>query len=308
MIFTPVKSLAANGFLKQWPPLLRFIQNKKGATAVEFALILPVLVLMYVSTVEITQAIGAQRKVAIASGMIGDLTTQYETMDAQNMSIILKSARAVMKPYDSGEMTSRITSVKFDGSGNPSVTWSRHIVIGGAGEEELTEDDGSTVSGDIPADLRIPDTTIIVSEIAYNYLSPFQMIFTETKPLRHVAYFRPRLGSTLPYQASTPLNPNWPLMVNGAESGQLHEDYAGYGLEYMLPPRAVARDSATPENPSEEIENAWYCETGQTAECDETASPYDADGWGSGGGGGGGCYKHDPLVEVYLMALPTNPC
>lgn len=288
-----------------------FHKNRAGATAVEFALILPVLVLIYVSTVEITQAIAAQRKVAIAAGTIGDLTAQYETMNNENIGMILRASAAVLKPFSAeslNTMTSRVASIKFNGAGTAQRDWSYSMCwCGDSGVVGPTEDDDwalTNLLSNIPNDLKVPNTSVIVSEITFDYTSPFQLTFTSVKSMHQVSYFRPRLGMNIPFQGSTS-GTAWPNGTTGTEAGLIDEDYVGFGPEYMLEPRSVPRDSGTPDSPPSDLQNAWYCDTGN-ASCD----PSGAGGPGGPpmGGGGGGCRIREPLLEIYLMPIDNNVC
>jgi Flp pilus assembly protein TadG len=102
--------------------LARLRDERNGVAAVEFALILPLLITLYLGCVELTQGIMASRKVAILSRTLSDLTAQQLTTvtspcttasicDAQ-MSLIFSASAAVMSPFSTANLS----------SGNPSLT------------------------------------------------------------------------------------------------------------------------------------------------------------------------------------------
>jgi Flp pilus assembly protein TadG len=58
------------------PRLSRFWRDRRGVSAVEFALIAPVLVIFYCGMAELTQAMMAQRRVSNIASSIGDVVAQ----------------------------------------------------------------------------------------------------------------------------------------------------------------------------------------------------------------------------------------
>lgn len=55
---------------------LRFLRDRQGVAAIEFAFIAPVLLLLYFGTVDITNWYMAHRRLVVAGSTIADLTTQ----------------------------------------------------------------------------------------------------------------------------------------------------------------------------------------------------------------------------------------
>ena len=296
-------------------------RDNRAVAAVEFALVLPVLVAIYLSTVEITQAISAQRKVAIAAGTIGDLTAQYASMDSNNISSILRASNAIMGSFkiiddDKTDMTARIMSVEYDSSGNPTTKWAWAWTAHNANDEgydDHASSESSTLASSVPNDLQSPSSSVIVSEVIYTYKSPFMFLsgFIDPGgngiPIRQVTYFRPRLVDSIPFNASASAA-TWPLDPNDPITETQDPKYSGYGPEYMLEPRNVQREGGY-EKPPAELRNAWNCETTDPS-CNPSAAPYGGGGWGGGGGGGGGgsCFGQPPSREIYNIQIPTSQC
>ena len=55
--------------------LRRLIGDERGVSAVEFALLLPLMLTLYLGAVEVSQGIGADRKVTLTARTIGDLVS-----------------------------------------------------------------------------------------------------------------------------------------------------------------------------------------------------------------------------------------
>src|SRR5262249_43774950 len=79
--------------------LLRFSGDQRGVSAVEFALLLPLMVTLYLGVVEISQGISADRKVTMTARSIGDLVAQASSMSNSDMTNSLNAATAVMAPF-----------------------------------------------------------------------------------------------------------------------------------------------------------------------------------------------------------------
>lgn len=277
------------------------LRNKRGATAVEFALILPIMVAIYLSTVEISMAIAAQRRVAIAAGTMGDLAAQYETMNDDNINVILGSSFAVLIPYTTMQMYVSVTSVVIDDGGAATVDWSyRQTRHGGTNDEPAPDSDfphGAPYS--LPADLNTPETSVIVAKMDYTYISPVGALLNGERHLEQTTYFRPRMGTKIPFMSSG-RSSDWALPTGGPDGTQIDRDYVGYGPDYGLATRAVTRTDnghASEDSAPPELENAWRCDM-ELPECDDNAP-------GNEGTGelGNYCFSENYQGEIYMAPV-----
>ncbi len=294
-----------------------FIENKRAVAAVEFALILPVMVVIYVSTVEISMAVAVQRKVAITAGTLGDLVAQQSSVTdgpSGSLADILSVTRAVMLPYKdfNANVTATVTSVKMDGTGNATVDWSKSWKVAHGDLVDGPYNHGDSYDLSAAPDLEVANTSIIVAEFNYEYTSPLGYIFTTARPMTHKTYFRPRLVPNIEMAGTAPTTA-WTLATTGPISTHINPNYAGYGTEYAMAPRGLM---SIDENGIGEIQlvpqdlqNAWYCDTGQTVVgpggviqplCNHLAA-------GSGGGSSLPCFASDSR-EVYWNDHWTPLC
>ncbi len=113
--------------------LLRsFKRDRDGASAVEFAILAPLLITLYFGCVEITDGIAADRKVTLTAGALANLTSQSQTITVDGMTNILNASAAIIKPYSVGNLAATITCLKIDDEGIAKVKWSRHLERYGA--------------------------------------------------------------------------------------------------------------------------------------------------------------------------------
>jgi Flp pilus assembly protein TadG len=167
--------------------LLRsFRRDRDGASAVEFAILAPLLITLYFGCVEITDGIAADRKVTLTAGALANLTSQSQTISVDGIGNILNASAAIMKPYSVGNLAATITCLKIDGSGNAKVKWSKTL----NGTERTI---GSTVT--LPSSaLAVPNSSLVWSEVSYNYTPVVGYTITGTLTLSDQMFMSPRIS------------------------------------------------------------------------------------------------------------------
>jgi Flp pilus assembly protein TadG len=163
----------------------RMARDERGVSAVEFALLLPLMLSLYLGVVEISQGIGADRKVTLVSRTVADLVSQVTTISNLEMINSLNASTAVIAPYDPTKLKIVVTSVSVDANGNATVAWSD--TLNGTARAK-----GATVA--LPAALNVPNTSLIWSEVQYTYKPVVGYVVTGTLTLKDQIYMRPRLS------------------------------------------------------------------------------------------------------------------
>lgn len=160
----------------------RFRGDERAVSAVEFALILPVLIVLYLGGVELSHTISVDRKVTAVASAVGDLVAQASSIDNAEMNHIFTAATAIMAPYTVAPLKMVVSSVEISSKGN-KVLWSDGYHASGRAV-------GSAVT--LPAGVRIEGTTLIMSEVDYTYTPTLGQIFTDSIKLSDTFYLRPR--------------------------------------------------------------------------------------------------------------------
>lgn len=164
--------------------LLRFIRDRRGVAAVEFALIAPVLILLYLGLAEITMALMAERRAGHATAVIADLVAQDTLTSKTELTDTFSIAEQILSPFAASGMSARVTAIRADSNGSPKVVWSH-----GKGLTALGK--GATVS-DLPADLMEPFDTLIMSEMNYSFNSVVKYVLPNAMVFKEKYYLRPR--------------------------------------------------------------------------------------------------------------------
>jgi Flp pilus assembly protein TadG len=178
-----------------------FSASQQGVSAVEFALLLPLMLAMYFGSIEVTDAVSADRQVALVAATVADITAQYQTVTTGDVANILAAAAAVLAPFSATNAKVTLSSVVIDANLNATVDWSR-ATAGGSPRAQ-----GSSVTGAIPAALRVANTSMIWGEATYAYKPIIGWVVTGTLNLSNQMFMRPRLAKCVQYTGVSTLCP-----------------------------------------------------------------------------------------------------
>ncbi|CAN5397806.1 hypothetical protein BH09PSE3_BH09PSE3_23910 [soil metagenome] len=124
--------------------LTRFMQNMRGAVIVEFAICLPVLLLLYTGGVSLSDMIACKRKVTIAARSLADLVSRttspaiiYNNPQNANAKSYLSASAVVLSPYNLSKATEQISLLRVCDATHAYVVWT---------QAQTQSDDGSTVT------------------------------------------------------------------------------------------------------------------------------------------------------------------
>jgi Flp pilus assembly protein TadG len=172
--------------------LRRFRGDGRGVAAIEFALILPILVLLTLGCFEVPRYVLLWQRIERASSGVSDLVAQAdEPMTANQMSDIMSAAKIMMQPYaifNAGNIV--VTSINNPtGGGGVKNTWRISCPSGVAGTLGAIN---ATPVG-LPAGLSPTlDNEVLVTEVSFTYTPVFSTIIYQGNTLKAIAYTRPR--------------------------------------------------------------------------------------------------------------------
>ena len=162
----------------------RLIRDERGISAVEFALLAPVLIAFYLGLAEFCQGYMAQKRMGHAASAIADLVAQEDTITTIELDDIFDIGALIMKPFPTATLKQRVSAVTRTGT-KVKVDWSR-----GDGLTALVK--GSELT--IPADLLSDGQSLIVAEATYDYDSPADYLMPGLTRFQHTYYLRPRIS------------------------------------------------------------------------------------------------------------------
>jgi Flp pilus assembly protein TadG len=162
----------------------RYARDRRGVSAVEFALLAPLMIGLYLGCAEISDGVAADRKVSLTAAALANLASQVSTISTSDMTNLLNASTAIIAPYASSKLKSTLSCLKIDSTGAVKVAWS--ATLNGTARAV-----GSAVT--IPAALAVPSSQLLFSEVSYAYTPTVGYTITGTLTLSDQMYMAPRI-------------------------------------------------------------------------------------------------------------------
>jgi len=168
--------------------LRRFGRDRRGVSAVEFALLAPFMIALYLGCTEVSDGVGAQRKVSLTAATVANLAAQESALNNAQMTTILNASMAIVAPYNSSLLKIVVSGLTIDAKGKATVDWSD--AKNGAALAK-----NATVT--IPAALAVPGSYLVLSEVSFAYTPIVGNAITGTMTLTDKMYMTPRKSLTI---------------------------------------------------------------------------------------------------------------
>jgi Flp pilus assembly protein TadG len=163
-------------------------RDQSGVSAVEFAMVLPVMLTMYLGAVEISQGVAIHRKVTMTARTVADLASQTTSINNTDMTNLLNASSAVVAPFPDSQLKVTVSAINIDANGIARVAWSDS-------RNGTARAVNSTVP--LPPALNVPSSQLIWSEVHYNYTPTVGYVLTGALNLFDQIYMRPRLSEVV---------------------------------------------------------------------------------------------------------------
>lgn len=176
--------------------LRRFGRDSRAVAAVEFALILPLLITLYLGCVDAATLYAADRKVATVASTMADLVSrQKDVIPETELDDYFIAAQNIMQPYTSDGLALVVSLLQIDDDGVATVKWSKPYGDG----EGRTEDEEYPLEAttQISQLARGSSGWLVVSEADYPHKPITGFVFPKTINLHHVEYYLPRFGKEI---------------------------------------------------------------------------------------------------------------
>ena len=178
--------------------LAGFWRDRSGIAATEFAVIVPLMLLLFFGVVEFSTGVAVDRKVTIVARTLSDLVSQNKTVTDTQFTNFFNAGTQVMSqyalpPYSASTLHSTISELYVDPNAHiAKVQWSKGDAVRAT---------GSTVT--IPTALAVDGTYLIFSEVSYLYTPTVGYVMGHSGVnLSDVAYTRPRQSTCVLYNTT----------------------------------------------------------------------------------------------------------
>jgi Flp pilus assembly protein TadG len=178
-------------------------RDRSAIAATEFAVIVPIMLVMFFGTVEFSSAVAVDRKVTLVARTLSDLTSQALNSVTDNyLQNVFTASIAITTPYSATPTKARISEIYVDSTKVAKIQWSKAATISSAATQATlatsTHNAGDIVT--IPTALQVPQTYLIFSEVSYLYTPTVGYVMGSAGvTLSDVAYTRPRQNTCITY-------------------------------------------------------------------------------------------------------------
>lgn len=196
--------------------LIRFRKDKRGLAAVEFALILPLLITLFFGVVEVSLMLNARATVTSVASVTADLVAQRSTLSGSDMTNVFKATSAILYPNSPANATIEVYSIVDNNNATGKVAWScrkigNNTATTGPTTVPKDADGNDTKGGDMIKAANLDANgvaqyggtgSIIIGKITYSYSSPTSKMVAGNQTMVSLFYTRPRRVAKIAAPAS----------------------------------------------------------------------------------------------------------
>ncbi len=187
-----------NLFKEKMSRFFHKLSNTQGVAAVEFALVLPLMVLMYLGSFEVSQSVIANKRIANVANTIGDIIAQEPSWTNGDMDAVFQAGNAILHPMKVTNLDMTVTFIKINASSQITAVWTKKGNYSPATA-------GVMPTNNIPPYLIIADTTLVYAEAKMKYNSVSYFVVKKDQDMSAFNFFRPRqVGDIKVISAATP--------------------------------------------------------------------------------------------------------
>ena len=168
----------------------RFVDSTRAVAAIEFAMIMPVLAVLFLGSFDGGRAITIYMKVRSMTYAVDAITNQYTTMASSDMQGVLLATSQMLAPYSSTPVVVKISQIKISAKGVATVSW-------GAALNGTPRAAGSSIT--IPAALATPGSYLIYGEASYTFTPMFGYFSLGNIALSDNLFVTPRSSTCIIY-------------------------------------------------------------------------------------------------------------
>src|SRR5215218_5615985 len=107
-------SLMSRIWLRMRRPAVDLCGDTRGIAAVEFALVVPLMLVLFFGTVEFSSCVAVDRKVTLMARTLSDLTSQNVSVTSTQLTNIFNASTGILTPYSASPMNARIVELYVD--------------------------------------------------------------------------------------------------------------------------------------------------------------------------------------------------
>jgi Flp pilus assembly protein TadG len=186
-------------------PVQDFPRDTRGLAAIEFVLLLPILLILFFGMVEVSTGVAVDRKVTLVTRTISDLISQDPKACDTDIANAFTAGNLVMTPYSTTPMKAKITQIYVTNSNTGTNTGAAQVIWSKA-QNDTPHSTSETIT--IPKGIAVQGRYLIMSEVSYAFTPAidFDSKLSFTPPtfnLTDQTFTRPRQSDSVTYTAGT---------------------------------------------------------------------------------------------------------
>lgn len=179
--------------------LKSFIRDQRGVSAVEFALLLPIMILIYAGAADVARGVDANRKVSRVASMVGDLISRQISIMPAQVDDVFKIGATIMVPSATAPEI-RVSFIKVEEVKNRpnlivTLDWSQKTT-GFTESRNRIERENKQIY--LPEKLRQEPMNYIRVEAQYTY-KPLLSAVLPSINMEEIYYISPRYSDSIRY-------------------------------------------------------------------------------------------------------------
>jgi Flp pilus assembly protein TadG len=148
--------------------LRRCASDTRGMAAVEFAMVVPIMLMMFIGAVELSQAITVDRRVTQVASSTADLVARSEKQISQTeIGDIMKVGGFIVEPYNQSPLQIVLRNVTSSPTNATIAKQSWSCTYSGTGQAQTCA--CSNTNYTLPPNLVTTNDSVVVAEVSYNY-------------------------------------------------------------------------------------------------------------------------------------------
>jgi Flp pilus assembly protein TadG len=157
------------------------LRDERGSAAVDMIVVLPIMLMVFTSVVELTSVLRLDRKVVAAAQTTADLITQRREVSNADLNDILRAAELILEPYPASGHSVGIVGVEYDINDAPQILWTESK-NGGTVPDALVRAAGLGTEGE----------GVVVVRVTYSYTPVFFDFLLGQTTVEETTVLRPR--------------------------------------------------------------------------------------------------------------------
>lgn len=175
-----------------------FLRDRSGLSGLEFAILLPLIVMLFAATLDLGEALMVNRRVNQIATTTSDIVTQESGWSNQQLKTLLDGSTSILEPFVAEPATVLVSVLDIDSKGHATVNWSY-------GYNTTALAAGAQSPVDIPSTIKEPGVQIVVTVVNFEMTTTFTALLSkvtglDSYQLSSNAFARPRVGDTVEHK------------------------------------------------------------------------------------------------------------